>query len=273
MESLRGTRLGWAWTNVVYSWAWTKKLKSNACDNQLVGVRELSSRPLFRFDSLHFPQGPDARPLDVSRNPKVRDEFLHEGKKHLLNDSRVDQGAFEAVAPADDRFNCLAFAMGVSSDYVLPLPDWEPVLNHFGFTNVADADLTGSAFVHEEGVEKVVLFGYRFFQPTAESTNAEPSPSHAIVQAEDGTWLSKDGAGPVVRFEHPLDLAWRDGCTAYEPRAVYIRTTSIADPERARREYDELRKSSQVAGEHRQSHEVSHVKSGMFGELWHRLGF
>ena len=67
---------------------------------------------------------------------------------------------------------------------------------------------------HKQGKSKVALYAIR----NPDGTVAEVT--HAALQADDGTWTSKIGQGPLIRHSTPNSLS---GPAYGEPVAVYQR--------------------------------------------------
>jgi type VI secretion system secreted protein VgrG len=151
------------------------------------------------------------RPLDESRNPTERaviespadrKDFPHLGRH------------FEVMGPATPQYNCIAWSLGVTDQWVWPgdkVADFDQLYGKKGYKRQKGLDLR-----RQSGVEKVVLYGKVRKDGSIQAT-------HAARQLSDGTWSSKLGQQPLIRHLQPDDL---DGSAYGKPVAVYTRPRS-----------------------------------------------
>jgi hypothetical protein len=144
------------------------------------------------FDQNRFPT--QRREIDAMR----AQGFPHLGKN------------YEVVKPASSTYNCIAWSLGVTSEWIWPgtSPELFDRLNaRHGFRKMSKLD-----FHFQPGVEKIVLYG--------KTVNGRTVATHQARQMPDGTWTSKLGKMAVIRHTSPDSL---DGPDYGHPLAVYAR--------------------------------------------------
>ncbi len=135
---------------------------------------------------------------------------------------RLSGEAFQIVAPTSNRYNCIAYAAGdtsewwdiVEGDYYWPhfatrsdrIESLIEVFAGLGFQQCQDSSL-------ESGYEKVALY------------EEQGVWKHAALQTPTGRWRSKMGQGPVIEHLSPESLC--DGIYG-NPAVLMRRSTSHA---------------------------------------------
>lgn len=126
---------------------------------------------------------------------------------------------YEAVSHRDQRYNCIAFAAGVTDQWWEPVPHgragvhWPPQApNEYTIEAfVAAFGTLGYVLCHgpnvEPGVEKVVLYV------------KDDRPTHAARQTEDGWWVSKLGRSYDIEHRYVGSVSSPD----YGEPKVYLR--------------------------------------------------
>jgi hypothetical protein len=175
-----------------YSWAADKKRWAFVAYGRWAGrlVRPLNAD---RF--------PDER--GMLSTPVERRSFPHLG--HV----------YEVLAPATPRYNCIAWCVGATNDWLWPyrpnqsstLADFDALLGRHGYRR-----MVGLNFDLHPGVEKVVLYAKR--------KGGKVELTHGARQLSDGSWSSKLGRLPLIRHIEPGDL---DGEAYGAPYVVYVR--------------------------------------------------
>jgi hypothetical protein len=108
--------------------------------------------------------------------------------------------AYRATSPFDWRYNCIAWAVGETNQWLWPGPpdrsDWPTGIPYVETIEAFEALFVLFGFspcqseFHEDGIEKVALF--------ASDANA---PTHAARQFPNGKWTSKLGMAEDIEHE------------------------------------------------------------------------
>ncbi len=114
----------------------------------------------------------------------------------LVDFPNLHPGNYRITGPADETYNCIAWAAGIDS------APWEPVSasGHYTTTALIDA-MQSVGFVPcadgslEDGVEKIAIY-----------TDVHEY-MHAARQLDSGKWTSKMGKGERIEHDTPQDLA------------------------------------------------------------------
>ena len=121
---------------------------------------------------------------------------------------------FEVWAPATKRFNCIAWSIGITRQWVWPgkkVAHFDRLYGRFGYKRIRQLD-----YRVRPGYQKIVLYGkvkYYRGRRIIECT-------HGARQLADGTWTSKLGSLPLVRHLTPGAL---NGPSYGRPIAVYVK--------------------------------------------------
>ena len=110
---------------------------------------------------------------------------------------------FEIVEEPSNRYNCIAYAAGDTSDWWWPdginyWPPWATLTERIeslieAFTGLGYQQCDGSNV--EGGYQKVALY------------EGQGEMKHAAAQMPNGAWRSKMGQGPVIEHRSPESLA------------------------------------------------------------------
>jgi hypothetical protein len=122
-------------------------------------------------------------------------------------------GKYDVIGPATQKYNCIAWSLGVTSRWVWPgtsLSAFDDLDSQFGYKRMSKMD-----FSVQPGVEKIVLYG--------KYTDGKFEATHQAHQNPDGTWTSKLGKMALIRHNSPDSL---DGPDYGKPVAVYYRKKS-----------------------------------------------
>ncbi len=125
--------------------------------------------------------------------------------------------AFEVLAPATDRYNCISHSLGIHNRWIdpqtgpanAPLAFMDQLYRSAGYRRMSVLD-----FRRQSGVQKVVVYGLR------NESGRIVRVTHAAIQATDGTWQSKLGGLALIRHATPQSLA---GPEYGVPIALYVR--------------------------------------------------
>jgi hypothetical protein len=122
------------------------------------------------------------------------------------------RGEFEVQSPSTSRYNCIAWSLGITSQWINPkktLAEFDQLNGQYGYRRMSTLD-----FSRAFGYEKIVLYGKKdAFGRVTEYT-------HQARQLPDGTWTSKLGGMAQVRHVTPDTL---NGSAYGVPVAVYYR--------------------------------------------------
>jgi hypothetical protein len=157
-------------------------------------------------------EDPALVPLDDMKLPDIRGQvergarrsFPHLGKR------------FEVLGPATRRYNCIAWSLNVTSDWIWPgdqVRDFDRLNGQRGYQRINGLD-----FVRVRGTDRIVLYGKR--------SRGRLVATHQARQLADGSWSSKLGALPLIRHIQPEDL---NGDVYGLPIAVYARQRQSGD--------------------------------------------
>lgn len=130
---------------------------------------------------------------------------------------------FEVLAPFSDRYNCIAWSVGVRTRWISPATGpakvtlaWaDRLYGRAGYARSDDLDAT-----LEPGVAKVVVYGI------VDRRGQIKAIKHAAVQGSDGTWTSKMGYGGLIRHPTPQAVS---GPLYGRPILVYTRAVQPAN--------------------------------------------
>lgn len=101
---------------------------------------------------------------------------------------------FEAIGPGDSKYNCIAWSLGRRDGWVWPgtkVEDFDKLYREQGYVPLDTLDLS-----HQDGVEKIALFGIPQRHGGVEAT-------HAARNDAEGRWMSKLGTEPLIRHDDP----------------------------------------------------------------------
>jgi hypothetical protein len=152
-------------------------------------------------------------PLDQDRFPDERGRLAAATERKAFPHLGRE---FQVLGPATMNYNCIAWAVGVTNQWVWPIkPGKEPSVADFDvlFGKHGYRRVKGLNFDLKTGTQKIVLYGKRKGQTW--------EPTHVARQLFDGSWSSKLGNLPLVRHLEPSDL---DGGVYGVPIAVYVRS-------------------------------------------------
>jgi hypothetical protein len=146
---------------------------------------------------------------------------------------------YEAVSLSTAQFNCIAATVGEFTKDEWPGPkisDFDRFYAEHGFVELASEPLTDADFEPIEGMEKVVLYAYptdsnlwgrTYFDmlrlsaragqpldpnefpadPELAKSVVGPIATHAAIQQEDGSWLTKNGDLGMIEVRDPHQVA------------------------------------------------------------------
>jgi hypothetical protein len=162
------------------------------------------------------PARPRVAPMNTARLPQERAK-VNPGNvfPRLGND-------YEVLRPADLHYNCIAWSLGITDQWVWPgatVADFDRLYGNHSYRRIGTLD-----YRLQPGAHKIVLYGrikYVNGRRVIECT-------HGARQLADGTWTSKLGRLPAIRYWSP-DALNGTGPNGYgQPVAVYVRTTALA---------------------------------------------
>lgn len=157
----------------------------------------------------------DGRNFEFSVGP-TRDDLEPGWKAEILRSSsfpNLEEKDFTAIGPHSERYNCIAWTVGVRNEWVWPgtrVEDFDALYGKSGYQALDTLDLS-----HDPKLEKVVIYG---LPPRSEGGPIEVT--HGALQDEAGRWTSKIGTQPLIRHQSVEDLA---GGSYGEPVRVYVR--------------------------------------------------
>lgn len=146
----------------------------------------------------------------------TRDDLDPSWKAHLLRSTsfpNLKAESFAAIGPYSERYNCIAWTVGVRNEWVWPgtkISDFDALYGRHGYKPVDGLD-----FSNDPSVEKIVIYGHK-----PRSGVGEIEVTHGALQDAEGRWTSKIGTEPLIRHNRVEDLA---GPGYGEPIRVYAR--------------------------------------------------
>lgn len=121
--------------------------------------------------------------------------------------TRLTKDNFVAIGPTDQRYNCIAFSLGIRNEWVWRKPEdietFDGLYAEHGYEPLEDLDLS-----HDPDVDKVALF--------AKNTVV----THAARMDDQGRWMSKLGTDPLIRHD---DVNVAGGKSYGDVVRVYVR--------------------------------------------------
>jgi hypothetical protein len=120
---------------------------------------------------------------------------------------------FVGIGPSSQRYNCIAWTLGVRDEWVWPgtrIEDFDALYARQGYQPLSSVDLS-----HDPNLEKVVIYGH----PPASGTGPI-EVTHGARMDEQGRFTSKIGTQPLIRHNSAEDLA---GPSYGQPVRVYVR--------------------------------------------------
>lgn len=146
----------------------------------------------------------------------TRDDLEPGWKKEILRSSsfpNLKEENFTAIGPHTERYNCIAWTVGVRDGWVWPgtrVEDFDALYGKSGYQALDTLDLR-----HDPKLEKVVIYGL-----TPRNEGGPIEVTHGALQDEEGGWTSKIGTQPLIRHRSAEDLA---GGSYGQPIRVYVR--------------------------------------------------
>ncbi len=162
------------------------------------------------------PARPRVAPMNTARFPQERAKVNPGNVFPRLGNN------YEVLRPADRRYNCIAWSLGITDRWVWPgatVADFDRLYGSHGYRRINTLD-----YRLQPGTHKIVLYAkikYVDGRRVIECT-------HGARQLADGTWTSKLGQLPAIRHWSPNSVNGA-GANGYgQPVAVYVRTTALA---------------------------------------------
>lgn len=146
----------------------------------------------------------------------TRDDLEPGWKAELLRSTsfpNLKAENFAAIGPYSERYNCIAWTIGVRDEWVWPgtkVADFDALYERHGYRPLDTMDLS-----HDPTMEKIVIYGL-----PPRGGNREIEVTHGALQDARGRWTSKIGTQPLIRHDNLEDLA---GPSYGEPVRVYVR--------------------------------------------------
>lgn len=113
---------------------------------------------------------------------------------------------FDVISPADRSYNCHGYTLGTKK----MVPEDQKAIDRKGMENLINEQYKGEFkklsildMVHEDGVQKIVVYGEQHPDGTVEVL-------HSIIESSThkGRWESKQGiGGPVILINRPSALS------------------------------------------------------------------
>lgn len=122
------------------------------------------------------------------------------------------KGEFEVSSTPTKTYNCIAWSLGITSQWINPAQSWaasDQLNGRFGYRRMSTMD-----FSRQRGVEKIVLYG------KVDAWGRVTEFTHQARQMTDGSWSSKLGQNALIRHLTPGAL---NSATYGVPVAVYYR--------------------------------------------------
>lgn len=137
------------------------------------------------------------QPLSPDANPEWKSEVL----RYADSFPELTDTNFEAIGPSDWSYNCIAWSLGITDEWVWPgdtVEDFDRLYAEHGYSPIEGLDLG-----RRPGFEKVALYGFRRTDDDGETTL---EPTHAARMDASGYWMSKLGALPLIRRDGADDV-------------------------------------------------------------------
>ncbi|MBK7860992.1 MAG: hypothetical protein IPJ65_20780 [Archangiaceae bacterium] len=145
-------------------------------------------------------------PARDDADPSWKNELLR--SKSFPNLQAED---FVGIAPSSQRYNCIAWTLGLRDQWVWPgtrVEDFDALYAKAGYSPAPDLDAS-----LDPELEKVALYALTLSSGATEVT-------HGARQQPDGQWTSKIGTQPLIRHHALDDLA---GPSYGAPVRIYVR--------------------------------------------------
>jgi hypothetical protein len=123
------------------------------------------------------------------------------------------EGDYEVLGPSTERYNCIAWTIGVTDQWVWPgkaVVDFDRLYARYRFKPLKTLD-----YSVVPGVEKVLIYD------APDKKTGGRAVTHGAKQEADGTWTSKVGAMALIKHRTPQAVS---GGTYGSPKRVYART-------------------------------------------------
>ncbi|WP_426749208.1 DUF6209 family protein [Myxococcus sp. Y35] len=150
----------------------------------------------------------DVAPARDDADPSWKAEMLR--SKSFPN---LTEDKFVGIGPSTQRYNCIAWTLGVRDEWVWPgtkVEDFDKLYADQGFKPLDEVDLS-----HDPNLEKVVIYGLK-----RKTGSGEIEVTHGALMDEQGRFTSKIGTQPLIRHNSADDLS---GPSYGEPVRVYVR--------------------------------------------------
>lgn len=146
----------------------------------------------------------------------TRDDADPSWKAELLRSKsfpNLSEDKFVGIGPSSQRYNCIAWTLGVRDEWVWPgtrVEDFDALYAKQGYKPLSEVDLS-----HDPNMEKVVVYGH----PPKDGKGAI-EVTHGALMDEQGRLTSKIGTQPLIRHDSADDLT---GPSYGQPVRVYVR--------------------------------------------------
>jgi hypothetical protein len=154
-----------------------------------------------------------ARPGSYSGFETYFNTGMYTGERTAVDTSFSGiRGEFEVDAPSTQRYNCIAWSLGITNQWINPPTSWadaDRLNGMYGYRRMSTLDYSLAP-----GYEKIVLYG------KVDAYGRVTEFTHQARQLPDGSWTSKLGSLGQVRHTCPDAL---DGNSYGVPVAVYYR--------------------------------------------------
>ncbi|WIG95227.1 DUF6209 family protein [Myxococcus sp. SDU36] len=146
----------------------------------------------------------------------ARDDADPSWKAEMLRSKsfpNLTEEKFVGIGPSTQRYNCIAWTVGVRDEWVWPgtkVEDFDKLYADKGFKPLDTVDLS-----HDPDLEKVVIYGLK-----PRSGTGPLEVTHGALMDDQGRFTSKIGTQPLIRHNSADDLS---GPSYGEPVRVYVR--------------------------------------------------
>jgi hypothetical protein len=150
----------------------------------------------------------------------ARDDADPSWKAELLRSKsfpNLQEGDFVGIGPSSQRYNCIAWTLGIRDEWVWPgtrVEDFDKLYGKEGYKPLNSLDLS-----HDPNVEKIVVYGLK-----PRNGTGPMEVTHGARMDEQGRFTSKIGTQPLIRHNSADDLT---GPSYGEPVRVYVRPRQV----------------------------------------------
>ncbi|MFP2930535.1 DUF6209 family protein [Pyxidicoccus sp. 3LG] len=146
----------------------------------------------------------------------ARDDADPSWKAEMLRSTsfpNLKEEDFVGIGPSSQRYNCIAWTMGIQDQWVWPgtkVEDFDKLYATQGYKPMSELDLS-----NDPNLEKIVVYGRELT-----TRKGQIEVTHGALMDEQGRLTSKIGTQPLIRHNSADDLT---GPSYGEPVRVYVR--------------------------------------------------